>query len=169
MPIGNQLMHTRVGTYNFSPKVLKLKIFSSKENNFYSVHCLSKIMAYSVLMLHYFSSICLVTYIFNKLLFLYAVAAYIGKSCNVLLFINDYFRNLPLVALLLKNRQLSNFILQPKWSSCPWFPKGLLNRSSLITTHNFDIICLSETFLDSTVPQRDENIMINGYSFIKSK
>ena len=32
-----------------------------------------------------------------------------------------------------------------------------------MTTHNFGIICLSETFLDSRVSQHDENIMINGY------
>ena len=39
---------------------------------------------------------------------------------------------------------------------------------ALITTHNFDIICLSETFLDSTVSQHDENIMINGYSLLRA-
>ena len=54
MPIGDQLMRARVGTYNFSRKVLKLKIFSSVENDFYTVHCLSKIMAYLVLMLYQF-------------------------------------------------------------------------------------------------------------------
>ena len=43
---------------------------------------------------------------------------------------------------------------------------------AFITTHNFDIICLSETFLDSffldsfLVSQYDENIMIKGYSFL---
>ena len=79
MPIDNQPMRARLGTYNFKQKVLKPKIFRSKENNFYTVHCLSKIMAYLALMLYYFLSICLVILIFNKLLFLYAVAAYIGK------------------------------------------------------------------------------------------
>ena len=79
-----------------SRKVLKLKIFSSKENNFFIVHCLSKIMAYLVLMLYYFLSICLVIFIFD------AVTAYIVKSSYALPFINDYFRNLiPFVALLL--------------------------------------------------------------------
>ena len=43
-----------------------------------------------------FSNIC-----FLKTSFFYAVAAYIGKSSNALLFINDYFRNLPFAALLL--------------------------------------------------------------------
>ena len=58
-------------------------------------------MAYLALMLHYFLSTYLETYIFKKLLFLYAVAAYIKRSCNVILFINDYFHNLPFVVLLL--------------------------------------------------------------------
>ena len=97
MPIGNQLVRERVGTFNFSRKVY----FILKENNFYTVDCLSKIIAYLVLMLYYLLSICLAIYIFNKLLFLYDVTAYIGKSCNALLFNNDYFRNLPFVVLLL--------------------------------------------------------------------
>ena len=40
MPIGKQLMRARAGTYNFSRKVLKPKIFSSKESNFYTVRLL---------------------------------------------------------------------------------------------------------------------------------
>ena len=62
-------MRARNGTYNFSRKDLKLKIVSSKENNFYIVHCSSKTIAYLVLMLFYFLSKCLVIFIFNKLLF----------------------------------------------------------------------------------------------------
>ena len=30
------------------------------------------------------------------------------------------------------------------------------------TMHSFDIVCLSETFLDSRIPHNDENINING-------
>ena len=68
----------------------------------------------------------------------------------------------------------------PKKSSvikfCHWNLNGLAVRDFLkvilieafITTHNFDIICLSETFLDSTVSQHDENIMINGYSLSRA-
>ena len=125
MSIGNQLVRARVGTYDFSRKVLKPKIFSSKENNFYTVHCLSKIMAYLVLILYYFLSICLLIFIFD------AVTAYIGKSSNALPFISDYFHNLLFVALLLL--RLGNVETNPdprirnpgqilpmgaKWSSC---------------------------------------------------
>ena len=62
-------MHERVGTYNFSRKVLKPKLFSSEENNFCIVHFLSKIITYLVLMLYYFLSLCLVVFILHKLLF----------------------------------------------------------------------------------------------------
>ena len=36
-----------------------------------------------------------------------------------------------------------------------------------ITIHKFDIICLSETYLDSTVPL-DVNLVISGYNLIRS-
>ena len=82
-------------------------------------------MAYLVMiLLHYFLSTCLVTYIFKKLLILYTV--------DVLLFINDYFRNLPFVVLLLlrlgdvgtnpgpkKILSYQVLSLKSKWSSCP--------------------------------------------------
>ena len=37
-----------------------------------------------------------------------------------------------------------------------------------ITTSNFDIVYLSVTFLDSTIPGDDENIQINGYSLLRA-
>ena len=60
------------------------------------------------------------------------------------------------------------------FEGCPWSLHYILLAAhdflkvylieAFITTHNFDIICLSETFLDFTVSQHDEGIMINGYS-----
>ena len=35
-------------------------------------------------------------------------------------------------------------------------------HEAFITTSNFDMVCLSETVLDSTIPNDDENIQING-------
>ena len=137
-------------------------------------------MAYLVLMLYYFLSICLVIFILYKLLFFYAVTAYTGKSSNALLFINDCFRNLPFVALLLLTSGDVETNPGPKKSSvikfCHWNLNGLAAHDFLkvslieafITTHNFDIICLSEMFLDSTVSQLDENILINGYSLLRA-
>ena len=39
---------------------------------------------------------------------------------------------------------------------------------AFITTSNFDIIYLSETFVDSTTPNGDENIQFNGYSLLRT-
>ena len=173
-------MRARNGTYNFSRKDLKLKIVSSKENNFYIVHCSSKTIAYLVLMLFYFLSKCLVIFIFNKPLFFYAVTAYIGKSSNDLLFINDYFLNLTFVTLLLLRSGDVETNLCPKNSSvikfCHWNLNSLAAHDfvkiSLIevfmTTNIFGIICLSETVLDSTISHQDENIMSNGYSLLRA-
>ena len=134
MPIGNQLMRARIGTYNFSRKVLRPKIFSPEENKFYTVHCFSGIMASLVLMLYYFLSICLVIFIFHG-----------PKKLSVIKFCH---RNLNGLA-------VHDFLKVSLIEAC-------------ITTHNFDIICLLETFLDSTVSQHDENIMINGYSLLRA-
>ena len=34
---------------------------------------------------------------------------------------------------------------------------------AFVSTHNFDILCLSETFLDSTIDFNDENVNNKGY------
>ena len=39
---------------------------------------------------------------------------------------------------------------------------------AFISTHNFDILCLPETFLDSTIDLNNENININGYSILRA-
>ena len=52
---------------------------------------------------------------------------------------------------------------------CHWNLNGLAAHEfvkiplieAIITTHNFDIISLSKTFLDSTIPQNEQNININ--------
>ena len=37
-----------------------------------------------------------------------------------------------------------------------------------ISVHGFDIICLSERYLDSTVPLDDKNLVISRYNFVRS-
>ena len=131
MPVGNQMICARVGTYNFSRKVLIPKIFSSKENNFYTAHCLSKIMAYLVLMLYYFLSICLVIFVFHKLLF-FMLSLHTLKNQVMLYFLSVtisvisplwhcYYLDQVMLrkTRALKNCQLSNLSLEPKGFSCP--------------------------------------------------
>ena len=46
------------------------------------------------------------------------------------------------------------------------FVKAFLIEA-FITAHNFDVICLPETFLDSKMPHNQENINIKGYSLLR--
>ena len=39
---------------------------------------------------------------------------------------------------------------------------------TFITNNNFDLVCMSETFLDSTLPKDDVNIQINRYSLLRA-
>ena len=48
-----------------------------------------------------------------------------------------------------------------------YFPQVPLIEA-FIKANNIDIICLSETFLDSTIPLNDERLYIKGYSMIRA-
>ena len=71
---------------------------------------------------------------------------------------------------------LLSMIISVMIISVIWNPNGPAAHDFLkvslieafITTHNFDIICFSETFLDCTVSQHDENIMINWYLLLRA-
>ena len=39
---------------------------------------------------------------------------------------------------------------------------------AFITVHKFDIICLSQTYLDTSVASDDDNLEISGYSLVRS-
>ena len=59
---------------------------------------------------------------------------------------------------------------------CRWNLNGLAAHDfikvplieAFISTHNLDILCLSETFLDSTIDLNDENTNIDGYSILRA-
>ena len=67
----------------------------------------------------------------------------------------------------------------PKYSSltfCHWNLNGLTAHNSIkisllrmyITHHNYDIICLLETFLNSSIETNDDMISIDGYNWIRA-
>ena len=67
----------------------------------------------------------------------------------------------------------------PKYSSltfCHWNLNGLTAHDSTkislleayITQHKYDIICLTETFLNSSIPSDDNRITIDAYNLIRS-
>ena len=43
---------------------------------------------------------------------------------------------------------------------------NLFLLKAYIILHKFDIICLSETYLDSTIPNDDDKLQIPGYTLI---
>ena len=61
-------------------------------------------------------------------------------------------------------------------SICQWNLNSILAHAyfklfllkAYISVHKFDIICLSETYLDSTVPLDDVSLVISGYNLIRS-
>ena len=52
-----------------------------------------------------------------------------------------------------------------------WKPSISLKFSdaSFVVTHDFDIVCLSKTFLDSSIPNDYERINIKGYHLSNRK
>ena len=60
---------------------------------------------------------------------------------------------------------------------CHWNLNSLLTYNynklfllrAYIAVHKFDVICLSETYLDSTVASDKENSEITGYSLVRSE
>ena len=62
-------------------------------------------------------------------------------------------------------------LLELKWSGSSWFYQGTLIEAlieAFTSTHNFDILCLFESFLDSTIDLNYENINIDGYSIVRA-
>ena len=55
---------------------------------------------------------------------------------------------------------------------CPYISAHDYSKLFLLKTyiilHKFDIICLSETYLDSTIPNDDDKLQIPGYTLIRS-
>ena len=62
------------------------------------------------------------------------------------------------------------------FSICHWNLNSLLAHNynklfllrAYVAVHKFDVICLSETYLDSTVASDDENLEITGYNLVRS-
>ena len=62
------------------------------------------------------------------------------------------------------------------FSICHWNLNGIIAHSyvkisllkAYLSVHKFDIVCLSETYLDTSVPLRDINLEIQGYELVRS-
>ena len=67
-------------------------------------------------------------------------------------------------------------IPQQGFSVCHWNHKSIFAHNfakifvlkAYIAIHKFDIICLSETYLDSSIPTNNDNLDIDGYNLVHS-
>ena len=93
--------------------------------------------------------------------------------CTIRYFIN-YFKHL-----LLLSRDIETNLGSKRSSNitfCQWNLNGLTAHGfikvplveAFITSNNFDLVCLSETFLDSAIPNNDINIQISRYSLLRA-
>ena len=93
---------------------------------------------------------------------------------TIMYFINNFKHRLLLLS---RDIKISS---GPKRSSnikfCHWNLNGLAAHDfikvplveAFITSNIIDTVCLSETFLDSNIPNDDANIKINGYPLLRA-
>ena len=172
MSIDNLTWQARVGTFSSSKPLFKTKIINRVMLKFLPNH--------TVYSLYLFLAFILITHVKN----LYQV-----HSC--------FIKNIPASFRLrfIKIADINVFLLLfiqnllsccgdteenpgPKYSSltfCHWNLNGLTAPDSTkisllqayITQHNHDITCLTETFLNSSIPSDNNRIRIDGYNLIR--
>ena len=174
MPKNNQLLHAKVGIYNFRKPLIKLK--SVKSHN--KCPTTSTFFTTSLPLLLYCFFLFLLP-IFQKGFFVIVKSV---KPCfTVCAYVLFYlFFDTIFSKILLVNSGAIETNPDPKKSSpikfCHWNLNGLAAHDfikvplieAFIPTHNFDFLCLSETFLDSTIDLNDENMNIHDYSILRA-
>ena len=179
MPIDSNLFRARVGVYNLNMRSCK------KEPNIH-IERLSTMPLKKSFKIPFFMLIVLfllVVFLNSSFFFIFKGASDSIKETiltwPVYMFAIRYFiNNFKHLLLLLSGDIETN--PGPKRSSnikfCHWNLNGLAAHDfikvplveAFITSNNFDLVCLSETFLDSTIPNDDVNIQINGYSLLRA-
>ena len=175
MPIDNQLLRARVGICNFRKPFIKLKFVKSHNK----CPTTSTLFTTSLPLLLYCSFVYLLP-IFQKGFFM-TVKSVIIPCFAVCAYVLFYlFSDTIFSKILSVNSGDIETNPGPRKSSpikfCHWNLNGLAAHDfikvplteAFISTHNFDILCLSKTFLDSTIDRNDENINIDGYWLFRS-
>ena len=173
MPIDNLTWQARVGTFNSSKPLFKTKIINRGMLQF--------LLHHTVYSLYLFLAFILITQVKN----LYQVYSRLIKNipasfrlrflkiADITVFLLFFIQNLLSCCGDIEENP------GPKYSSltfCHWNLNGLTAHDSTkisllqayITQHNYDIICLTETFLNSSIPSDDNRITIDGYNLIRS-
>ena len=173
MPIDNLTWQARVGIFNSSKPLFKTKIVKKGMLQF--------LLHHTIYSLYLFLAFILITQVKN----LYQISSRLIKMipasfrlrflkiADITVFLLFFIQNLLSCCGDIEENP------GPKYSSltfCHWNLNGLTAHDSIkisllqayITQHNYDIICLTETFLNSSIPNDDNRIMIDGYNLIRS-
>ena len=173
MPIDNLTWQARVGIFNSSKPLFKTKIKNRGMLQFLLYH--------NVYSLYLFLTFILIKQVNN----LYQVPSRLIKIipasfrlrflkiADITVFVLFFIQNLLSCCGDIEENP------GPKYSSltfCHWNLNGLTAHDSTkislpqayITQHNYDIICLTETFLNSSILSHDNRIKIDGYNLIRS-
>ena len=160
MPIDNVLWRARVGSYN----AFKFEAQGSSKFN-------DPLSVLKILLLF-------MNYIFSRLIY-HTFYISVRYSINLLDIIGVEVLALLYIKILLYCCGDIELNPGPKQSSltfCHWNLNGIAAHDFIkisllqgyITNRNFDIICLSETFLNSTIDSEDNRLKIEGYNLIRS-
>ena len=179
MPIDSNLFPARVGVYNLNIRSCK------KEPNVHikrlSTMSLKKSFKIPFLML--IVLFLLVVFLNSSFIFIFKRASESIKETiltwPVYMFAISYFiNNFKHLLLLLSGDIETNPCPKrsPNIKFCHWNLNGLAAHNfikvslveAFILTNNFDLVCLTQTFLDSTIPNDDVKIQINGYSLLRA-
>ena len=169
----NGTWHTRMGIFYSLKPLLKTKSKNNENLSFllrHTTYFLFSILAYFVTtQLNHFP--CAFSCIIQKIPISQNLRLF--KLANFLLFSVSFFQNLL--------SQCGDIEKNPgpKYSSlrfCHWNLNGLIAHDCIkitliqayITDQNFDIVCLSETFLNSSIQNDDHKLKIDGYNLIRS-
>ena len=179
MPIDSNFFHTRVGVYNLNMQ------FCKKEPNI-RIKCLPTMPFKKSFKKPFFVLVILfllVVFLNSSFFFIFNGPSDSIRETNLtwsdyMFTIRYFINNFKHLLLLLSGDIETN--PGPKRSSnikfCHWNLNGLAAHDfikvplveAFITSNNFDLVCLSETFLYSAIPNNDINIKINEYSSVRA-
>ena len=171
MPIDNATWHARVGIF-YAVKSLHKSKPKPKSISFlhFFLICWNYFVTFNLNIIHHVFDRSLS----NKSLNIYSsLIAKISKKTKITIFLFLCTLNLLIQCGDIETNP------GPKYSSlqfCHWNLNGITAHHSIkisllqayITQRNYDIICLSETFLNSSIQSDDDKIKIDGYNLIRS-
>ena len=171
MPIDNATWHARVGIFYAVKSLHKSK---PKPKSISSLHffliCWNYFVTFNLNIIHHVFDRSLS----NKSLNIYSsLIAKISKKTKITIFLFLCTLNLLIQCGDIETNP------GPKSSSlqfCHWNLNGITAHQSIkisllqayITQRNYDIICLSETFLNSSIQSDDDKIKVDGYNLLRS-